>query len=111
MLEHCLQDLLKHVGSSDASAPDSERLAGIKAAAYEASDALMLTDAPLLYTPGQLALTATLAACSKVGSAAAESTVGVACRCESAVHAAEHRCTSKQVPGGGHEQSSCPAEF
>lgn len=71
-IDSFIQALLNHVGSSDASAPDSGRLARIKAAAYEASDALMLTDAPLLYTPGQLALAATLAAGSKVG----------CCRCQ-----------------------------
>lgn len=44
-----------------------EDTAKARAAAFAAADALMLTDAPLLYTPGQLALAACRSGFSKVG--------------------------------------------
>lgn len=56
----------QHVGSGSQAALDAERWARIRTRAYETVDALMMTDAPLLYTPGQLALAATLGSCSEV---------------------------------------------
>ena len=44
-----------------------EQMAKARTYAYLAADALMLTDAPLLYTPGQLALAACRSGFSKVG--------------------------------------------
>ena len=43
-----------------------ESLAQARAAARAAVDALMLTDAPLIFPPGQLALAAMRSGCNKV---------------------------------------------
>lgn len=52
-----------------------EQLAKVKASAYAAADALMLTDAPLLRPPGQLALAAVRSAFNKVRGRPVESAV------------------------------------
>jgi hypothetical protein len=47
-------------------AMSDEALQAARVGAYAAADALLLTDAPLLFTHGQLALAAVRSACSKV---------------------------------------------
>lgn len=55
-----------------------EQLEKARSGAYSAADALMLSDAPLLHTPGRLALAALRSGFSKVRWLAALGTVGAA---------------------------------
>jgi cyclin H len=58
-IEGCVQELAAGVAADTVST--------VKAAAYAVMDALLLTDAPLLYTPGQLALAAYYSGLEKAG--------------------------------------------
>ena len=62
---------LGHAAAAGSAGPElsnlgTGQLQQAKASAYAAVDALMLTDAPLLHSPGQLALAATRSAFTKV---------------------------------------------
>lgn len=64
-----VQDLKSTIGagSSALEGVTEQQLADTKKAARAAADALVLTDAPLLFPPGQLALAAMRSGFNKVG--------------------------------------------
>lgn len=64
-LDGCLADLSDWISSGQAGGLSAEVLGAVRGSAYRAADRYLLTDAPLLHTPGQIGLAALRAGLKK----------------------------------------------